>query len=69
MAGEWASNNGIEVVVCPANWKQYGRREGPIRNREMLELAPDLLVAFPGGRGTADMVTAAEQKGIPIRHA
>ena len=69
MAGEWAIRQGVEVVACPANWKQYGRRAGPIRNREMLELSPDLLVAFPGGRGTADMISAAEQKGIPIRHA
>jgi len=35
----------------------------------MLELAPDLLVAFPGGKGTDDMISAAEKKGIPIHHA
>ncbi len=69
LAGEWASRNDIKVVACPANWKRYGRGAGPIRNREMLELSPDLLVAFPGGRGTADMISAAEQKGIPIRKA
>jgi hypothetical protein len=69
MAGEWASKNGIEVVACPANWKRFGRGAGPIRNREMLELSPDLLVAFPGGRGTADMISAAKNKDIPIRRA
>lgn len=69
LAGEWGSRNGIDVVACPANWRRYGRGAGPIRNREMLELSPDLLVAFPGGRGTADMISAAEKKGIPIRHA
>lgn len=68
-AGEWASRKGIEVVAYPADWKRYGRGAGPIRNRAMLELAPDLLVAFPGGKGTADMIFAAEKTGIPIHHA
>jgi len=69
LAGEWASRKGIEVVACLADWKRYGRAAGPIRNRAMLELAPDLLVAFPGGKGTDDMISAAEKKGIPIHHA
>jgi ABC-type Fe3+-hydroxamate transport system substrate-binding protein len=33
----------------------------------MLRLRPDLVVAFPGGRGTADMVAAATDAGIPVR--
>ena len=69
LAGKWASRNGIKIFACPANWKRFGWGAGPIRNREMLELTPDLVVAFPGGRGTADMISAAEQKRIPIRHA
>lgn len=69
LAGKWASENGIEVTSCPADWKKYGRSAGPIRNREMLELSPDLVVAFPGGRGTADMVSAAAQKGIEVLEA
>jgi len=69
LAGEWAARHDIKVVACPADWKRYGRGAGPVRNREMLELSPDLLVAFPGGTGTADMVSAAEKKGISIRHA
>ena len=28
---------------------------------------PDLVIAFPGGRGTEDMVTRAERAGIPVR--
>ena len=69
LAGNWAARHDIQVVACPADWKRYGRAGGPMRNREMLELSPDILVAFPGGKGTADMVSAAEQKGIPIRYA
>ncbi|MEZ5943915.1 MAG: DUF2493 domain-containing protein [Planctomycetaceae bacterium] len=68
LAGEWASRHGIKVVACPADWKRYGRAAGPVRSREMLELSPDLLVAFPGGNGTADMISAAKKKCISIRH-
>ena len=33
----------------------------------MLEFGkPDLVLAFPGGRGTKDMTTKAEAAGIPV---
>ena len=32
----------------------------------LMEIAPDLVVAFPGGRGTADMVGAAERRGVRV---
>ena len=28
---------------------------------------PDLVVAFPGGGGTADMILRAERAGVPVR--
>lgn len=37
---------------------------GPIRNSFMLALGPDLVLAFPGGRGTADMVRQASEAGV-----
>jgi hypothetical protein len=70
MAGEFANETGIEEIVFPADWKMYGRRAGPIRNQQMLdEGKPDLVVAFPGGRGTADMVGRARTAGIEVRLA
>ena len=30
---------------------------------------PDAVIAFPGGRGTADMVQRANQAGIPVFQA
>jgi formate dehydrogenase assembly factor FdhD len=30
---------------------------------------PDLVVAFPGGRGTADMVRKAQTAGVPVHFA
>lgn len=50
-----------------ADWRAHGKAAGPLRNQRMLdEGRPDLVVAFPGGRGTADMVRRAEAAGIEI---
>jgi hypothetical protein len=66
MAGVWAIRNGIKVKRVPAKWKTYGKAAGPIRNTEMLKLEPDIVVAFPGGTGTADMVTKARAASIEV---
>lgn len=51
----------------PADWKQYGKIAGSIRNQQMLDKGkPDLVVAFPGGRGTADMVRRAKKAGVEV---
>lgn len=48
-----------------ADWTKNGKAAGPIRNQQMIdEGKPDLVVAFPGGRGTADMVRRAKSSGI-----
>jgi len=62
---EWAEVRGIEVARFPADWEKHRRAAGPIRNQQMLdEGKPDLVIAFPGGRGTADMVRRATAAGI-----
>lgn len=52
----------------PADWQRYGRSAGPIRNRRMLEAHPgiELVIALPGGHGTADMIACARNKGLPV---
>ena len=65
-AREWAVNMGQEPTRCPARWDLYGKRAGPLRNRYMLTLKPDGVVAFSGGRGTQDMITAAQEAGVPV---
>lgn len=51
----------------PAEWKKYGKAAGGIRNQQMLdEGKPNLVVAFPGGKGTADMVKRAKKAGIKV---
>jgi hypothetical protein len=70
LAGAWARHYGIPCLAYLAEWRRYGRRAGPIRNQRMLdEGSPDLVLAFPGGRGTADLIARAREAGIPVRIA
>ena len=66
---------GWSSLVMPAEWRRHGRAAGPIRNRELLEqaiaravahtspgsIASVLVVAFPGGAGTASLVQQARR--------
>ncbi len=56
------------VVVFKADWDTHGKAAGPIRNREMLDRRPDLLLAFWNGRspGTKDCINQAVKMKIPI---
>lgn len=67
IAGYWAKKRRIDLYIFPADWKKYGRSAGPIRNKQMLdEGQPDLVVAFPGGKGTANMIEQANHAGIKV---
>ena len=68
-AGYIAGTLGLMVEVHPANWAKYGKAAGPIRNQEMLDSGVDLLIAFPGGRGTQDMVSRAQRAGVEVKLA
>ena len=68
IAREWATTKpGVEMYVCKADWDKHGKAAGPMRNARMLEWKPDLVVAFPGGRGTADMVKRAKAAGVCVK--
>lgn len=66
LAGEWAKHNSIKVTAVPADWKGKGKSAGYVRNRQMLGLNPDMVVAFPGGRGTEQMVRLANEAKVPV---
>jgi hypothetical protein len=68
LAERWANNRGHHNRIYPAEWRVHGVAAGPIRNERMLqETSPVLVVAFPGGRGTADMVARARAAGVEVR--
>jgi len=67
-ARTFGEQNGIPVLTFNADWKTHGKAAGPIRNQRMInEGKPDLVIAFPGGKGTADMVRRARAAGIEVR--
>jgi hypothetical protein len=67
MARKFAEWQGIPVKTFEADWSGLGRSAGPIRNKRMLdEGKPDLVVAFEGGKGTANMVKQAKASGIKV---
>lgn len=66
ICGRWARARNVEEKACPANWDGHGLSAGIRRNKAMLLLKPDMLVAFPGGPGTADMVARAEKSRLYI---
>jgi hypothetical protein len=66
LADNWAVRHRVLVIRYPADWT-VGRKAGPLRNQHMLEdFKPDYLIAFPGGRGTADMMNRARNAGLHI---
>lgn len=67
LAGEWARARGVPELRFPAEWNRHGRAAGPLRNQRMLEEGfPNLVIAFPGGTGTKDMVTRARAAGVTV---
>jgi len=69
LADKIAREAGVPIVRFRAGWS-LGRRAGPIRNQRMIdEGRPDLVLAMPGGDGTADMVRRALAAGIPTIQA
>lgn len=69
-ADGWAMSRGRVATRYPVQdweWRSHGKRAGAMRNQRMLdEGKPDMVVAFPGGRGTADMVRRAKRAGVSV---
>lgn len=65
LAGAWALARRVDLDPYPADWRTHGKRAGPLRNQQMIdEGKPTVVIAFPGGAGTADMVRRAKAAGI-----
>ena len=59
---------GYDVIEVPADWDRYGKSAGLRRNVQMLEMSPDLVIAFWDGdsRGTAHTMREARSRGITV---
>ena len=65
-AHEWATESGVEIECHPAAWACWGRGAEAMRHMQMAERGAHGCVAFPGGRGTENMVRHAVRAGIPV---
>ena len=67
IAREWCIARKIAYVNYPADWTVHGKAAGPIRNQQMIDRGrPDRVLAFSGGKGTADMIARANRAGVPV---
>jgi hypothetical protein len=67
MGANWGFNHGAAVEAYPADWDRHKKAAGFIRNQAMLDVGkPDVVLAFPGGNGTADMVRRARAQGVIV---
>lgn len=65
---KWAKDKqDVPIKKFPADWEEYGKSAGHIRNQEMAEYA-DTLIAFWDGEssGTKSMIDKALKEGLEI---
>lgn len=67
LAERYALESGCNLVRVPAIWDKQGRRAGIVRNGVIAMLPLYVLLAFPGGTGTADMVARAKKQRIDVK--
>lgn len=67
----WGHSHNVPVTTHVADWEKHGLAAGPICNQQMLEgiQSPKLVLAFPGGKATRDIVTRATKAGVEVVQA
>jgi hypothetical protein len=65
MFGElWAKRHDIPIVRFPADWPQYGKAAGAIRNKQMVEYADEFVIFWDGvSPGTKHMIETVKKSG------
>jgi len=66
---EWAIARGVEYDPFPIEkweWTKYGNYAGHIRNKRMLDSGLDGCIAFPGNKGTENMIKICREAQVPV---
>ena len=68
LAASVGKSMGFVLEAHPAQWDVHGKAAGPIRNKKMVDLGADLMLAFPRGqsRGTRGCMKLAAGAGIEV---
>lgn len=66
LAGAWARKHGVLEWDFLPEWHRVEAPDAAARNQRMIEASPDLVIAFPGGAGTADMLKRVRDAGIEV---
>ncbi|MBO5231326.1 MAG: hypothetical protein J6B88_01765 [Clostridia bacterium] len=68
LSSAYAHKNNYKIEKDSAEWKKYGKKAGPIRNRKMAEIC-DYVICFWDfkSKGTRSMIEFAKEFGKPIR--
>jgi len=65
---QYAMSRSFQIESYPAEWDQYGKRAGYIRNEQMAQNADALVALWDGqSRGTKHMIDIAGQHFLPTR--
>lgn len=65
---QYCEETNRNFTVFKADWGKYGRAAGPIRNKEMIDTEPDLVIALPVGKsaGTRGCMKLAQDANISV---
>jgi hypothetical protein len=68
IADDVARSLGLSVEQHPANWREWPRTAGFVRNIEMLDSGVDLVIAFQRdlSRGTQHTINEARKRGVDV---
>jgi len=67
IAGLIGKESGLPVHVFPANWDEYPKSAGFLRNMEMVAEADAVVAVWDGkSRGTKHTINHAKKVGVPV---
>lgn len=67
LAIQYATENNLPLKEFHAEWNEYKRAAGPIRNREMANYGEALIAIWDGeSRGTKNMIEEATKRGLKV---